>query len=85
MTKYEIVAKVLDMKPLRNSRNGNPRFELKLLLANGIMTWAKTLIDGAIGYRLSERVLGRTYKFNVHFTSKGNMTLRSYEEVTSND
>lgn len=70
---------ILDnIKRLKNSKNGNPRYELTF---NGLGFTANTKSDSSYAYKICDHWQGKPVIVEYHITSKGNIAIDDLELV----
>ena len=81
MKKFKLVATIKEVKHLKNSLQGNPRYLLLIEDEEGKNHEAKTVVNGSIGYRILSRMEGKKYNLTLHYTPNYNLILSDFEEV----
>jgi hypothetical protein len=75
MNKQTLTLKVLDIKRMNNSLNGNPNFKLTLESNNGVEIVASTLNDYMVNYRMGWNMIGKKFEFELKVNKKSNKVL----------
>lgn len=81
MKKFKLIATIKEVKHLKNSLAGNPRYSILFEDEDGKTHEAKTVVNGSIAYRITSRMEGKKYNLILHYTKNYNLILSDFEEV----